>query len=710
MSVANPSLLAKELLTAVGPGKILHIGCIGSSLISALLENGCDAYGYSPKGPAGIELESRIRSERPATRFDTVIVELAELLPEWQGHTLFAEVRGLVGKNLVLIASDDCGRPANTMFATEEAVHAAAIQAGFRRHPGTYSVAQFNNPASGSLGRLLCYELITDETLALWPIERLLADRDHHMDMTREAGARADAHLARYALAAEWVRPGDVVLDCACGLGYGTRMLAMRSSGGSFLGVDVDPGAIAYATENFHSGSSSFFCASATKLEFLDDSSVDTIASFETLEHLEDYESCLVEFARVLRPDGRLIVSVPNLWIDDSGLDPNPHHHHVFDYRKLFAALAKHFLVEARFAQSAPGGFKLPDATRSLTRLPLQSDSADQDAEWWILVASSNPLGKPAVPFARPEFDRCVQGVHSNVATFGDHYENPWIYRAWIQVGPRLADEATLDSAISDALEKVVPTSADYGGLLSVLAYSALRRHDLAATNSLLGRIAQYLQPNPDNPHVYRWCISLEYVSALLHLSAGRRNEARIFLQAVTRRDPLRFSPLISTKLIAANFLLGIFALVDGDEESARNFFSAGVSVARRALHADDVDAIGNPEHPLTFGFVELAEIADMASQCAAAIHFLPRYRDAPGVFWRHVDMRRFGMIAWIKALQEENAALGRNSAALRKELEDASRRATLRILVPLRAKEIILEILPSLLRRLWHRMTRVSP
>jgi len=46
------------------------------------------------------------------------------------------------------------------------------------------------------------------------------------MDMTREVGPRADAHTVRYSLAAQWVRAGDTVLDCACGLGYGSAILA----------------------------------------------------------------------------------------------------------------------------------------------------------------------------------------------------------------------------------------------------------------------------------------------------------------------------------------------------------------------------------------------------------------------------------------------------------------------------------------------------
>lgn len=60
------------------------------------------------------------------------------------------------------------------------------------------------------------------------------------------------------------------------------------------------------------------------------DASFDIIISFETLEHVENPESVLNEFYRLLSPGGRLITSVPNDWSDESGEDPNPFHFHVY--------------------------------------------------------------------------------------------------------------------------------------------------------------------------------------------------------------------------------------------------------------------------------------------------------------------------------------------------------------------------------------------
>jgi hypothetical protein len=98
--------------------------------------------------------------------------------------------------------------------------------------------------------------------------------------------------------------------------------------------------------------------------------------------------------------------------------------------------------------------------------------------------------------------------------------------------------------------------------------------------------------------------------------------------------------------------------LVDGEAKQAHASFLAGTEAGRRALHAPDENAIGNPLAPLTFGFQELAEVADMASQCALAMAHIDEYARSPGKFWRRVDVRRFGLASWAKHLEAENERL----------------------------------------------------
>ena len=80
-------------------------------------------------------------------------------------------------------------------------------------------------------------------------LERLVPDELASGDTT--GLETLDLHLARYVFATRHARPGRL-LDIACGVGYGTRLLADRSEAAlSALGVDISESAIAYARERY---------------------------------------------------------------------------------------------------------------------------------------------------------------------------------------------------------------------------------------------------------------------------------------------------------------------------------------------------------------------------------------------------------------------------------------------------------------------------
>ena len=165
-------------------------------------------------------------------------------------------------------------------------------------------------------------------------LERLVPDSLNDEDATGQE--TLELHLARYRFASQFVTDGRV-LDCACGVGYGSALLAEAEEGPSqVLGVDIDPKAVAYAQEKF----------SAANLEyrqgdgclFDDPEQFDTIVSLETVEHVPDPIALLENFARLLKPGGHLIASVPVT----PSVDVNPYHLHDFttkSFRHLGMAL-----------------------------------------------------------------------------------------------------------------------------------------------------------------------------------------------------------------------------------------------------------------------------------------------------------------------------------------------------------------------------------
>jgi len=114
-------------------------------------------------------------------------------------------------------------------------------------------------------------------------------------------------HLKRYAFALPWCE-GREVLDVACGVGYGTAVLAKAAA--RVVGGDIDEASISYARERYGGTNVEFAVLDAAALPF-EDASFDAVCSFETIEHLHKPEALVDEASRVLRPTGAFLVSTP---------------------------------------------------------------------------------------------------------------------------------------------------------------------------------------------------------------------------------------------------------------------------------------------------------------------------------------------------------------------------------------------------------------
>ena len=104
-------------------------------------------------------------------------------------------------------------------------------------------------------------------------------------------------------------RPGYSALDVGCGRGNLTAALAR--SGIVSKGIDLDEDSTATA-ERTHAD---LPCAFATAdVADAPDSSYDLVVLSEVLEHLADPSEMVRQLARVSRPDGLVVVTVPNGW------------------------------------------------------------------------------------------------------------------------------------------------------------------------------------------------------------------------------------------------------------------------------------------------------------------------------------------------------------------------------------------------------------
>jgi len=102
--------------------------------------------------------------------------------------------------------------------------------------------------------------------------------------------------------------PGDVVVDVACGTG-GPGLWLAQQTGASLVGVDPSPAGLAAARQRAaRTGldDRSRFEQGSFERTGLPGSSADVVMSIEAFQYSPDKRAGLAEFARILRPGGRL--------------------------------------------------------------------------------------------------------------------------------------------------------------------------------------------------------------------------------------------------------------------------------------------------------------------------------------------------------------------------------------------------------------------
>lgn len=143
-------------------------------------------------------------------------------------------------------------------------------------------------------------------------------------------------HIVRYSGSKLLVKD-KVVLDIACGSGYGSALLSDTAK--KVFGVDIDIDSVEYAKTHFHKSNVEFIEGSGTNIP-LPNNSVDVVISYETIEHIKDYKKFLKEIKRVLKSDGLAVISTPN---DTEFIEGNHFHIHEFEHEELIKLLHDNF-------------------------------------------------------------------------------------------------------------------------------------------------------------------------------------------------------------------------------------------------------------------------------------------------------------------------------------------------------------------------------
>jgi SAM-dependent methyltransferase len=251
-------------------------------------------------------------------------------------------------------------------------------------------------------------------------------------------------HWHRYHFAARWVA-GKRVLDVACGEGYGSALLARAAA--HVTGVDIAQPAVDHARATYAAVANlRFERASCTELP-LPDASIDVAVTFETVEHITGQERFLDELARVLKPDGVLILSCPNkLEYSDKRHFRNEYHVKEL-YRDELERLVSARFPESRWFGQRPTFFSViaPEAGAAAAPAAGELFETSETSPSEYTPALSSPLYFLAVASRNRA---CLEAVSPALSVLADR--DDWAYRDYAKV----MQELRIHVARGDALEQ----------------------------------------------------------------------------------------------------------------------------------------------------------------------------------------------------------------------------------------------------------------
>jgi SAM-dependent methyltransferase len=589
--------LVDKVLRTCGGGRTMVIGSAAPVLVRAFRRRAVDA------------IAGALDSLNVPATFDVIVVtDGLDLLPEGELPMAIDLLRKLGPRALIVRVRGD-----------RAVWEQRFIEREWRRHPLYQALLPERPPRTEHD----VTEIVMQPLPASVKYGRSLRDAGKHkdlrMDWLRDAGPKADAHVARYEYARAMIRPGDRVLDASCGLGYGSALLADGTLAESVLGVDVDETAVRYAKE--HYGGRKRLVFERRDLSDIGGdsrSTFDLIVCFDTIEHLENPAQFLAECQRLLTPGGRFIGSIAAHTTDEA----HDGHLHIFT-RPVFEQLCKRFFeIEQVNGQTA--------ISIAPARAMWKAVDEERSADWWVIAGMTDPFLSKNLEFRHGLLPPGATDT-SNLLAFERDYDRPWLLRTLVSLGFRTDAQAVLERIAKRSILASGATSADRGAALCVRAYVHMDRA-AGLDPQLMEQIEKFCTEPAASPSAYRWQVQLRFAQALALLDAGERELAIKALEQCATSDPLLYNPLLASKTVSAAWLLGWIAVQAGDVERARQWWTRGISGAERAVQRPWEELLVSWSAPVIFGLRDAARIVDLASQCASGIHMLPHAAERPGV------------------------------------------------------------------------------
>lgn len=146
-------------------------------------------------------------------------------------------------------------------------------------------------------------------------------------------------HIERYAIIRQFVY-GNVI-DCACGVGYGTHILAKNQDVQKIYGIDIDNDSILHAKKEFETEKIKFINRDIKDFKV---DNIDMMVSLETIEHLKNPKD-LYHFANNNKIT-ELIISFPS----KKTTHYNPYHFWDLTTQDIMKIFAPEYVIINKFS------------------------------------------------------------------------------------------------------------------------------------------------------------------------------------------------------------------------------------------------------------------------------------------------------------------------------------------------------------------------
>jgi len=158
-------------------------------------------------------------------------------------------------------------------------------------------------------------------------------------------------HILRYFFACQYTK-NKIVLDAGCGAGYGSYLISKYGQSKLVEAIDISKETIKYAKSQYSEPNINFHTDNILVLKTIKDKTIDVVTNFEVIEHIKEQDIFLKQIKRVLKNDGVLIISTPNILNHPKGnkyhlkeLKPNNFNILLKKYFKKVSILSQNFYL-----------------------------------------------------------------------------------------------------------------------------------------------------------------------------------------------------------------------------------------------------------------------------------------------------------------------------------------------------------------------------